>query len=106
AREARPPIPERIEDTSNTSGSDPLQAMMAQATVLMLSAQSLPWVLLEVRTSSEPAQARLAGASKDGAWFEPGDSPTPGWMLVRVEPDSATLMSQSGEFVQLPLEHR
>jgi len=106
AREARPPIPERIEDTSNTSGSDPLQAMMAQATVLMLSAQSLPWVLLEVRTSSEPAQARLAGASKDGAWFEPGDSPTPGWMLVRVEPHSATLMSHSGEFVQLPLEHR
>jgi len=106
AHEVRQPIPERIEDASTADSADPLQAMTAQVSVLMLSAESLPWVLLEVRTSPKPPQARLAADSTDGAWFEPGDSPTPGWMLVRVEQASATLMSDSGEFVQLPLEHR
>jgi len=113
AREARPPIPARLEDGSTAGAGDPLQAMTAQASVRTLSPESLAWVLLEVRTSQDPPQARLAndastatGKSNGGAWFEPGDSPVPGWMLVRVEADSVTVMSRSGEFVRLPLERK
>jgi hypothetical protein len=76
-----------------------------QANLLTVSSTSFPWVLLEVRADQTPPQARLAksdGAiASEGAWFEPGDSPTSGWMLVRIGADFATVMSSHGHLVQL-----
>jgi hypothetical protein len=103
----RPPIPEQIEDASTASGSDPLEEMSLQGNLLTLSPALFPWVLLEVRAEQVPPQARLRlsqsseSATSDGAWFEPGDSPAPGWMLVCIETDSATVMSPRGNLVQL-----
>jgi hypothetical protein len=106
ARE-RAAIPDRIENASSTSDSDPLQGMSLQTTVVTASPTLFPWTLLETRPGQNPPQARLAengtSIATDGAWFEPGDSPIPGWMLVNVETDFATVMSSHGNLVELPV---
>jgi hypothetical protein len=101
----RLPIPDRIEEASSDSDRDPLQDVSLQANVVTLSPTLFPRELLEVRASQAPPQARIGkgggAAPSEGAWFEPGDSPVPGWMLVNIGPDYATLMSSHGNLVQL-----
>ena len=99
------PIPERIENASSLQTSDPLQGMPLQANLLTLNPVLVPLVLLEVRADHDPPQARIAqrsgAAASNVAWFEPGDAPFPDWVLVRIEDNSATVMSSHGNFVQL-----
>jgi hypothetical protein len=102
---ARAPIPEQIESDSAAPGADPLKEMSLLGSLLTLSPASFPCVLLEVRADQAPPQARLTQGSgteaSAGAWFEPGDSPAPGWMLVSVAADSAMVMSSRGNLVRL-----
>jgi len=99
------PIPERIENTSGQQTSDPLQGVPLQASLLTLNPRVVPVVLLEVRADHDPPQARIAqrsgAAATNVAWFEPGDAPFPDWILVRIDDNSATVMSSHGNFVQL-----
>jgi hypothetical protein len=103
----KPPIPDRIEDTSSESNRDPLQDVSLQANILTVSPTQFPWELIEIRVSQTPPQARLGkgggAVASEGAWFEPGDSPVPGWILVGIVSDYATLMSSQGDLVQLPV---
>jgi len=109
AHDPRPPIPDQIEQPAPLSSSgDTLQSMTLQANLILMDRALAPLVLQEVRFAQSPPQARLghdrALSEGDGAWFEPGDTPAPGWMLVRIDADSATLMSAHGDLVQLPLD--
>jgi len=105
AGDPRAPIPDRIEAPSPATSDDPLQDMALQATLLTLSPALSSWDLLGVRADHGSPQARLGrrGGAGDGTWFEPGDSPAPGWMLVGVGADFATLMSSHGNLVHLSI---
>jgi len=109
APDSRPPIPAQIERAAPPSNiSDAFQSMTLQANLILTDSALLPLSLRGVRIAQSPPQARLGhlrGPSDgDGAWFELGDTPTPGWMLVGVDTDSATLMSTHGDLVQLSLD--
>jgi len=102
----RPPIPDRIErGLPAGAGSDPLQAMNLQADLLEADTASAPLALVGIRADSTPPQARLRSSTGElpgsGAWFEPGDIVAPGWTLVDIDPESATLMSGLGLRVRL-----
>lgn len=104
----RPKIPEKIEDTSEARGDDPLQQMPLNANLLTISSTFFPRMLFEIRADQTTPQARLGQGpgidANNAAWFEPGDTPAPGWMLVSVGTNSATVMSSSGDLVKLLLD--
>jgi hypothetical protein len=101
----RPPIPDRIEGTSQAGGEvDPLSSMSLQAELIEAAADVAPLSLLELRAQNYPPQARLkspADAAPGGAWFEAGDVPAAEWLLVSIDADSVTLMSAHGQRVRL-----
>jgi F pilus assembly protein of type IV secretion system/type IV secretory system conjugative DNA transfer VirD4/TraG family protein len=100
-------IPARIEAASDADEGDPLEQMSLHANLLTFNPELFPRMLFEIRANQTPPQARFGQASESesttGAWFEPGDTPIPGWMLVSVESNTATLMSSHGDFVQLSI---
>ena len=101
----RPPIPDRIENDSAASDNDSLQDLSLHANLVTFSPTLFPWELLEIRADQTPPQARLGkgGSATPGesGWFEPGDSPVSGWMLIAIGADFATLMSSRGSLVHL-----
>jgi len=105
ATNSRAQIPDQIEDALTAKDGDSLSQMPLDAHLLTFSPVLFPGELLDVRVDQTPPQARLrrrtGTESVDGAWFEPGDSPTPDWMLVNVQTNAATLMSSRGDLVQL-----
>jgi len=100
-----PQIPEQIEDTSMTPGSDPLQQMSLRVDLQTVAPSLFPGALFEIRGIQEQPQARFSrGPGLDASntsWFEAGDTVVSGWMLVRIESNSATVMSSQGDFVRL-----
>jgi len=107
--ELRPRIPDKIEGTGPlSSDDDALSSMTLEANLITIDATHAPLVLRDVRSSQTPPQVRLepshGSSGSDSAWFEPGDSPTPGWMLVHIDLDAATLMSVHGDLVRLHVD--
>jgi len=110
ATDQRPPIPDRIENPSVAQDKDPLLGATLQADVVGISSDLSPWTLLEVRPNEKPPLARLSGdggtVQDERAWFQPGDSPSSGWILISVGSDFATLMSTHGNLVRLSVNSK
>jgi hypothetical protein len=104
---AQPLIPDQIENASPARGSDPLQGLSLQANLLTVDPILFPLKLLEIRADQGPPQVRFGqgsgGSVNDDAWFEAGDAPVSGWTLLRIEDNSASLMSSHGNLVHLYL---
>jgi hypothetical protein len=104
---SRARIPDQIEEAVAAEGTDSLQQMSLQGTLITLSRGHFPGLLLETRVDQTPPQARLSSGNSstpnDGAWFSSGDSPVPGWTLVHIEADGATVISSLGGLVRLSI---
>jgi hypothetical protein len=106
---SRARIPDQIEEAAAAQGADPLQQMSLQGDLITLSPGHFPGLLLETRVDQTPPQARLSSgdgtnpSDENSAWFSSGDSPAPGWTLVHIQSDGATVMSSLGGLVRLSI---
>jgi hypothetical protein len=103
------PIPDTIEGVMAAPRSaDALAPYTITAALRMLAAEA-PFVLLEIRLAPGPARARFAPRAREGSappsvgWLELGDSPLPGWRIIRIEAQSVTFMTPHGNPARMAL---
>lgn len=105
---ARRRIPDAIEGGTLTApGGDGLQSLAIEGRLRVLSGAKAPFRLLATRVGSGTARAQLAprGATGDAtaSWFEPGDSPAPGWRVLAIAGPDALLLTPGGSLLRLRL---
>jgi hypothetical protein len=107
------PIPDSIEGRqAPVRAGDPLAPLTIDATLQTLAAGTAPFELRAIRIDAGPARAKLAARSHElareseggGHWYEVGDVPLQGWIVVGIAGDAATLMTPLGNLVKLRLE--
>jgi len=100
-------IPDAIEGTvAAPQAADALAPYTVTAALLLREADA-PFTLREIRLAPAPARARFASRNRETAagpsygWMELGESPLPGWRLIRIQPQSVTLISPLGNPVRM-----
>jgi len=106
----RPQIPDLIETSSVIEGNDPLLEATLHADLIRITSEFPQLGLLEVRLDQKPPLARFRSADDtvqtESGWLQPGDSPSPSWILISISIDCVTLMSSRGSLVSLSLKPR
>ncbi len=104
-------IPDAIEgDSPPVPGTDALAGLAIEGRLRVLDGRQAPFRLLATRMGSGSARAQLVrrgappAAGGTAAWFEPGDSPAPGWRLVTVAGPEILLLTPDGNPLRLNLE--
>lgn len=104
-------IPDAIEGNGSPApGMDGLAGLAIEGRLRVLDGRQAPFLLLATRIGSSGARAQLMrrglGASPSGtpAWFEPGDSPAPGWRLVNVAAEQILLLTPDGNPLRLNID--
>lgn len=105
-------IPDAIEGTTTFAARDAdALAPYTVSAALRILEEDAPIVLQEVRQDAGPARARF-GARPGSAttavptgWMELGDSPMPGWRIIRIQAQAVLLMTPLGNPVRLTTWH-
>jgi hypothetical protein len=101
-------IPEAIEGSSDQHpAEDALASVSVLASLRTVQADSAPFALLALRDTGGTMQAQLAARAADAGltvlpgWYGRGDSPAPGWRVLDVTSQEATLMTPAGNVLRL-----
>jgi hypothetical protein len=104
-------IPAGIEDgTARPAPGDALYGLTVRGALRVIDDADCPFALSATRSDGGRTRAQIRSARSQGAsgatagWFEAGDSPWPGWRLLKVAPTEVQVLDPQGNSVRLRVD--